>query len=116
MLRPWLCCLGCDCLRLLPLTSPAFLKKHVVRAVGSTVEAASFVTRTAVDPALRVDLEYRCHARQHSLASVRGRIELEPRNVIRGLARRLGDDFGAHCTAVGVDSSIKFRVIKSVFD
>jgi len=38
-----------------------------------------------VDPALRVDLEYRCHARQHSLASVRGRIELEPRNVIRVL-------------------------------
>ena len=55
-----------------------------------------------MDPALRVDLEYRCHARQHSLASVRGRIELEPRNVIRGLARRLGYDFGAHCTAVGV--------------
>jgi len=42
--------------------SPALLKKHVVRAVGSTVEAASFVARTAVNPALGVDLEYRCHA------------------------------------------------------
>src|SRR2546430_16789231 len=82
--------------------SPTLLEKHVVRCVRSTMEGAGLIARTGVDPALRVDLLHRCHARECPPAAVRGRSEFEPRNVVRPLAGHMGQYFGRHGAAVHV--------------
>src|SRR5260370_33762849 len=66
------------------------------------MEGAGLVARTGVDPALRVDLLHRCHARERPSASVRGRSEFEPRTVVRSLAGHVRQYFGRYAAAVHV--------------
>jgi hypothetical protein len=66
------------------------------------MEGAGLIARTGVDPALRVDLLHRCHARECPPASVRARSEFEPRNVVRPLAGHMRQYFGRHGAAVHV--------------
>src|SRR5439155_7004897 len=66
---------------------------------------AGLIARTGVDPALRVDLLHRCHARECPPAAVRGRSEFEPRNVVRPLTGHMGQYFGRHGAAVHVTAS-----------
>ena len=66
------------------------------------MEIAGLVAWTAVDPALRVDLQHRCHAGERPPASVRGRSELEPRNVMRRLAGHTSYYVGSHAAAIRV--------------
>src|SRR5205823_14993747 len=80
----------------------AFLQKYVVRRVGRAVQGAGLVAGAGEHAARGVDALHGGDARERAAAALRRHLELEPGNVVGGLARRVAGGLRGDRAAVHV--------------